>query len=324
MSASDSASPGGSQDAWPCSAPRVLSPAFCRPAPPGQPSLRSASSISARASIGAGTSPSRPPPRPSRRVPGVRVVQAGYLPESTDYDSGEDNAETRAYAGAIEGLIADGAGLVISTSFGHDPFLWAAAKKHPEVRFRQASALADYDPAAERRQPERRSSIRATTSMASRPGLCTTSNKLGFVAGFAVGPILLNVNSFLLGSSPYQSRRDRAGHLHRRLGGRGARCRGDQRAGRRGLRRHRLPSRCSAGRHRDGGEARRPDLRSRLRPGSARARRATSPAPTMTGAGCSAAFVEAVREGRTPAGFRHRRIRQGLCPVEPVRRRSNA
>ena len=32
-----------------------------------------------------------------RRVPHVSVAQADYLPESTDYGSGKDNAETRAY-----------------------------------------------------------------------------------------------------------------------------------------------------------------------------------------------------------------------------------
>ena len=42
-------------------------------------------------------------------VPGIRVVQAGYLPESTDYGSGKDDAETRAYTAAMEGLVADDA-----------------------------------------------------------------------------------------------------------------------------------------------------------------------------------------------------------------------
>ncbi len=133
------------------------------------------------------------------KVPGIRVVQAGYLPESTDYDSGEDNAETRAYAAAIEGLIADGAGLVVSTSFGHDPFLWAAAQKHPDLRFRQASALPI---------PNLPPNVGSQNALINQghyvngvaAGLCTASNKLGFVAGFAVGPILLNVNSFLLGA----------------------------------------------------------------------------------------------------------------------------
>ena len=75
-----------------------------------------------------------------RGVPHISVVQADYLPESTNYGSGKDNPETRAYTEAMEGLIVGGAGLVISTSFDDDPFLLAMAKKHPEVVFRQASA----------------------------------------------------------------------------------------------------------------------------------------------------------------------------------------
>src|SRR3972149_1272077 len=68
-------------------------------------------------------------------VPNVRVVQADYLPEGTDYGSGKDNPETRAYTKAMEGLIADGAGLIFSTSFDNDPFLLAMAKKYPNVLF---------------------------------------------------------------------------------------------------------------------------------------------------------------------------------------------
>ncbi len=36
-------------------------------------------------------------------------------------------------------------------------------------------------------------------------GLCTKTNKLGFVAGFPFGPVLVNVNSFLLGASQTNS-----------------------------------------------------------------------------------------------------------------------
>ena len=42
----------------------------------------------------------------------------------------------------MEGLIADGASLIVSTSFDDDPFLLAMAKKYPNVVFRQASARA--------------------------------------------------------------------------------------------------------------------------------------------------------------------------------------
>ena len=64
-------------------------------------------------------------------IPNVGVVQAGYLPESTNYGSGKDDAETRAYTKAMEALIADCASLIFSTSFAEDPFLLALAKLYP-------------------------------------------------------------------------------------------------------------------------------------------------------------------------------------------------
>lgn len=134
-----------------------------------------------------------------RGAPNVRVVQAGYLPESTDYGSGKDNAETRAYTKAMEGLIADGASLIFSTSFDNDPFLLAMAMKYPDVVFRQASALASTT------YPPNVGSQNALINQGHyvngvAAGFCTTTNKLGFVAGLPFGPVLLNVNSFLLGS----------------------------------------------------------------------------------------------------------------------------
>jgi basic membrane protein A len=134
-----------------------------------------------------------------RGVPNVRVVQAGYLPESTNYGSGKDDPETRAYAKAMEDLIADGAGIVFSTSFDEDPFLLAMAAKHPNVVFRQASALANSA------NPPNVGSQNALINQGHyvngvAAGLCTTTNRLGFVAGMPFGTVLLNVNSFLLGS----------------------------------------------------------------------------------------------------------------------------
>ncbi len=134
-----------------------------------------------------------------RGVPNAAVVQAGYLPESTNYGSGKDDAETRAYTRAMEDLIADGASLIFSTSFDDDPFLLALAKTHPNVLFRQATARANST------FPPNVGSQNALINQGHyvngvAAGLCTTTNKLGFVAGFPFGPVLLNVNSFLLGS----------------------------------------------------------------------------------------------------------------------------
>jgi basic membrane protein A len=133
-------------------------------------------------------------------VPNVRVIQADYLPESTDYGSGKDTPETRAYTEAMEGLIGGGgAGLVFSTSFDDDPFLLAMAKKYPNIAFRQASALAEGD------NPRNVGSQNGLINQGHyvngvAAGLSTTTNQLGFVAGMPFGTVLLNVNSFLLGS----------------------------------------------------------------------------------------------------------------------------
>lgn len=131
-------------------------------------------------------------------LPNARVIEAGYLPESTDYGSGKETPETLAYAKALEDLIAGGAQIVFSTAFDHDPFLLAAAKKHPDVAFRQVTA------AANGAFPPNVGSQNALINQGHyvngvAAGLCTTSNKLGFVAGLPFGPVLLNVNSFLLG-----------------------------------------------------------------------------------------------------------------------------
>jgi simple sugar transport system substrate-binding protein len=134
-----------------------------------------------------------------RGVPNVRVVQADYLPESTNYGSGKDDAETRAYTKAMEDLIANGAGLIVSTSFDDDPFLLAMAKKYPNVVFRQASALAsDSYPPNVGSQNALINQGHYVNGVAA--GLCTTTNKLGFVAGMPFGTVLVNLNSFLLGS----------------------------------------------------------------------------------------------------------------------------
>jgi basic membrane protein A len=132
-------------------------------------------------------------------VPNVKVIQAGYLPESTNYGSGKDDPETRAYTKAMEDLIAGGASLIFSTSFDDDPFLLALAKKYPKVLFRQATAHANA------KFPPNVGSQNALINQGHyvngvAAGLCTKSNKLGFVAGLPVAPVLLNVNSFLLGS----------------------------------------------------------------------------------------------------------------------------
>lgn len=100
----------------------------------------------------------------------------------------------------MESLIEDhGANLIVSTSFDYDPILLASAAKHPAVVFRQATALANGA------NPRNVGSQNALINQGHyvngvAAGLSTATNTLGFVAGKPFGPVLLNVNSFLLGS----------------------------------------------------------------------------------------------------------------------------
>jgi len=134
-----------------------------------------------------------------RAVPNVRVVEAGYLPESTDYTKMSANPQTRAYADAMERMItAHGAQLIISTAFGTDAVSSTMEKKYPDVQFRHSTALGSDD------SPKNAGSENVLINQGHyvngvAAGLCTTSNKLGFVAGETDAPVLLNINSFMLG-----------------------------------------------------------------------------------------------------------------------------
>ena len=133
-------------------------------------------------------------------LPKVSIVEAGYLPETTDYSSGKDSQEAEAYANEIAKLVnPDGAQLIISTSFGNDPFLFAVAAKNPAVVFRHAAV------AAGDKDPKNVGGLNALINQGHyvngvAAGLCTKTNKLGFIAGESEGAVLVNINSFLLGS----------------------------------------------------------------------------------------------------------------------------
>ena len=186
-----------------------------------------------------------------KQVPGVKVVEEENVPE------------TDAVSKSMESMInLDGAGLILATSFGYyKPFVVDLAKKYPDVQFRHAAPLWNKDT-----DPKNAGSYFGYLNQAHyvngvAAGLCTKSNKIGFVAAKPIASVLSNINSVLLGARSVNPNAIGAGHLHRRLVDASQRGRVCERPRRRRLRRDHLPCRRAESGHRDGGKARRDELR---------------------------------------------------------------
>lgn len=125
-----------------------------------------------------------------KSLPGVKVVEEENVPE------------TDACAKAMESMVnLDGANIVLGTSFGYfDPFMIDQAKKYAKVEFRHAAPLW-----SESKHPKNLGSYFGYLNQAHHvdgvaAGLCTKSNKLGFVAAKPIASVLSNINSFMLGA----------------------------------------------------------------------------------------------------------------------------
>jgi basic membrane protein A and related proteins len=125
-----------------------------------------------------------------KKVTGVKVVEEENVPE------------TDACSKSMESMInLDGAGLILATSFGYyTPFVVDTAKKYPDVQFRHAAPLWNKD-----KDPKNAGSYFGYLNQAHyvdgvAAGLCTKSNKIGFVAAKPIASVLSNINSVLLGA----------------------------------------------------------------------------------------------------------------------------
>ena len=196
-----------------------------------------------------------------KEVPGVKVVEEENVPE------------TDAVSKSMESMInLDGAGLILATSFGYyKPFVVDLAKKYPDVQFRHAAPLWNKDT-----DPKNAGSYFGYLNQAHyvngvAAGLCTKTNKIGFVAAKPIASVLSNINSVLLGArsvNPNATVRviftgDWSMPVREAESG--------ERPGRRRLRRDHLPRRRAESGDRDGGKARRDELRPQREPGAARA-----------------------------------------------------
>ncbi len=126
---------------------------------------------------------------------GVRVVDKPALSEDGEFNK----AWSARYIRVIEGLIGEGASLVISTSFGDDPDVFALARKHPDVVFRNTATQPNAaNPSNFGSQYCLIHQGQYVNGVAA--GLSTGSNRLGFVAGLPEPSVLAGVNAFLTGA----------------------------------------------------------------------------------------------------------------------------
>src|SRR5438067_10354349 len=99
-------------------------------------------------------------------------------------------------AQVIESLIRDGNKIIFATSFGFQPAMIAAAKKHPDVYFEMATGtatsknLAEYFGAGED----------ATYLAGMAAGAATKTGLIGYVVAFPIPEVIRHANAFVLGA----------------------------------------------------------------------------------------------------------------------------
>lgn len=120
----------------------------------------------------------------ARELPGVKLIEAENVPESADAER------------VMEGMVQQGAKLIIPTSFGHKDFARKVAKRHRDVAFEHPG-----DGKTESNFGVFFGSTQiAWYAMGVGAGKMTKSGKLGFVIGMPIGYALGNVNAFQMGA----------------------------------------------------------------------------------------------------------------------------
>ena len=248
-----------------------------------------------------------------KEVPGVTVVEEENVPE------------TIACAKSMESMInLDGAELIFATSFGYyKPFVLDLAAKYPDIQFRHAAPLW-----SEETDPKNAGSYFGYMDQAHyvdgiAAGLCTKSNKVGFVAAKPIAMVLRNLNSFTLGVKKSNPNATVQVIFTGEWSAARARGGGRQRAGGCRLRRAHLPCRQPEGGDRDRRTARHQVLRPQRLAGPAGAERLYHRRRIQVDH-----HLQAVRLrpfGRQdPAELHRRRLRQGLRPEHGLWRRRHA
>jgi basic membrane protein A len=119
-----------------------------------------------------------------KNLPGLKVLEAENVPETAESDR------------VMSAMIAQGAKLIMATSFGHQEFANNLARSHPEVTFVHAGGWMIL--------PNFGTFFGATQTAwyvsGVAAGLMSKAGKAGFVVGVPIGYVIGNVNAFQIGA----------------------------------------------------------------------------------------------------------------------------
>jgi simple sugar transport system substrate-binding protein/basic membrane protein A len=119
--------------------------------------------------------------------PNLKLLQADTIPETSDMST------------AAEQMIAQGAKIIFSTSYGYRDYAVALAKKHPEIVVMQQGNF--ITPPVPANANTYFGNVYETVYLAGiAAAKSSKTHKLGFVAAFPIPQTLLNIDAFELGA----------------------------------------------------------------------------------------------------------------------------
>jgi simple sugar transport system substrate-binding protein/basic membrane protein A len=121
----------------------------------------------------------------SKAIPGIKVLEAENVPETAESER------------VMSTMIAQGAKLIIATSFGHQEFAYRLARSHRDVMFIHAGGWM--------LEPNFGNFFGATQpawyAMGVAAGQMSKAGKAGFVVGVPISFVIGNVNAFQIGAA---------------------------------------------------------------------------------------------------------------------------
>jgi basic membrane protein A and related proteins len=121
----------------------------------------------------------------AKAIPGLKLIEAENVPETAESER------------VMSAMIAQGAKLIIATSFGHQEFANRLARSHRDITFIHAGGWMI--------EPNFGTFFGATQTawyaLGVAAGLMSKAGKAGFVVGVPIGFVIGNVNAFQIGAA---------------------------------------------------------------------------------------------------------------------------